>query len=106
MFESEALKSLGQWPLVQGAVAIVIIFAGVWLMRRGEKDKKQSDPMPQWLLMGPLHDMMGAVYEISEQGRQQTDLLRRIEDRMGDLLRQAEINKSTLETIRNESRLR
>lgn len=53
MFESEALKSLGAFPIVQATVAFVVIFACVWLMRRGEKDKKPPDPMPQWLMMGP-----------------------------------------------------
>jgi hypothetical protein len=55
---------------------------------------------------GPAADMMQPVHEVAEQGRQQTDLLRRIDDQMGDLLRQTEMNKSTLEAIRNEGRMR
>lgn len=106
MFESEALKSLGAFPIVQGAVAFVVVFAGLWLMRRGEKDKKPEQPIPQWLMMGPLHDMMQSVHEVAEQGRRSNDLLREIKDIAGDQLRQSEMNKATLEAIRNESRLR
>lgn len=94
MSETDAFKALGQWPIIQAAVALVVIFAGLWLMRRGERDKKPPDPMPQWLMMGPLHDMMMSVHEVAEETRRTNDLLRDIKDVMGDLLRQTEMNKA------------
>jgi hypothetical protein len=99
MFESEALKSLGAFPIIQAAVAFVVIFAGIWLLRRGEKDAKASEPVPQWIMMGPMHDMMQSVHNISEESRRQTELLDKINDSMLAC-------KVALEMIRNESRLR
>lgn len=106
MFDSETVKALGQWPILQFAAVVITMIAGIYAIRRGEKDRKPEQPIPQWMMMGPMHDMMEAVHNMAEQGRQQTDLLRRIDDHMADILRQAEMNKSTLEAIRNESRLR
>jgi hypothetical protein len=106
MFESEALKSLGPWPLVQAAVAIVIIFAAAYAWRRGEKDKRTPDVIPQWLMMGPLHDMMGAVHDVAEETRRTNDLLREVKEALGDVLRETQNSRNALEMIRNESRLR
>jgi hypothetical protein len=103
----KAFEALGPYPIVQAAVALLILSIALLLVWRASRDKAPArEPVPQWLMMGPLHDMMQSVHEVAEQGRQQTDLLRRIDDQMGDLLRQTEMNKSTLEAIRNESRMR
>lgn len=103
-----AFDAVNGFPIIQAALGILIVLVGVYFMTRGQRDNAAKPPelIPSWLMMGPLHDMMQSVHEVAEQGRQQTDLLRRIDDQMGDLLRQTEINKATLETIRNESRLR
>lgn len=99
MFESEALKSLGAFPIVQAAVGIVVILTALYLMRRGEKDRKAVEPIPQWLMMGPLHDMMQAVHDVAEQSRRSNDLLERLDQSLLAC-------KVALELIRDESRLR
>jgi hypothetical protein len=106
MSETDAFKVLGQWPIIQAAVALVVIFAGIYLMRRGEKDKKPPELIPQWLMMGPLHDMMGAVHDVAEESRRTNDLLRENKELLSDALQEARNTRQTLELIRNESRLR
>lgn len=103
----EAFSFTGPFPIIQAAVLLIVIYGIYAAATRGQRDSgAKPEPVPQWLMMGPLHDMMQSVHEVAEQGRQQTDLLRRIEGQLGDLLRQTEIAKATLEAIRNESRLR
>jgi len=104
---AKAFDALGAYPIIQAAVAALILLGGVYLIFRASRDKSvPREPVPQWLMMGPLHDMMGAVHDVAEQGRQQTDLLRRIEELSGKQLREIEKAKSVLEAIRNESKMR
>jgi hypothetical protein len=104
MSESDALKALGAFPIVQAAVAVIILFAGMFLMRRGERDPKSSRPapdqtVPQWLMMGPAHDAISAIHDIAEQGRRQIEVQERCEAHLMNI-------KAVLEAIRNESRMR
>ncbi|MBN8956512.1 MAG: hypothetical protein J0H17_08010 [Rhizobiales bacterium] len=62
--------------------------------------------VPQWLMMGPLHDMMQSVPEIAEETRRTNDLLREFKDLQGDILRELQTSRESLDLIRNESRLR
>lgn len=96
----KAFGALGQFPIIQAAVAILILFGGVYMAFRASRDKgRVPDPMPQWILMGPLHDMMEAVHDIAEESRRANDLLKECKDALLAC-------KSVLELIRNESRLR
>lgn len=111
MTEVEALKSLGAFPVVQAAVAILVILAGVWMVFRGGRDTKKpgngsSNGVPSWALYGPVHDAMGAIHDIAEQSRKQTDLLKRIERHCAESVKETHNNTAVLELIRNESRLR
>src|ERR1700675_3470731 len=101
MFETEALKSLGAFPIVQAAVALLVLLAGIWLMRRGERDKKieAPDQIPQWIMMGPAHDAIGAVHDIAEQCRRNTELLGRIEEHSRQTAEEARRNTGILEMI-------
>lgn len=105
MFESKALEALGAFPIVQAAVAILVVLAGIYLMRRGEKDKKPSsiEPVPQWLMMGPAHDAIGAVHDIAEQGRVQIHILERIETVLKDGAKEQRVQTQLLEQIANEN---
>lgn len=47
-------------------------------------------PVPQWIMMGPMHDMMQSVQEVAEEARHSNDLLREIKDVMGDVLRETQ----------------
>lgn len=105
MFEflADLLKSLaGYPPLAALAGFAIIIGGGVWLLLRGERDRKSNgngQTLPAWTLYGPAHDTMGAIHDIAEQSRRQTDLLERIDAGIQGC-------KAALEMIRNESRLR
>ncbi len=113
----KAFESLGAFPVVQAAVAIIIIWAGYILIPRGEKDGKQvqrdTGVIPQYLMMGPAHDAIGAIHEMNEQSRRTIDLLQQvvvelksIAESNHDLIVEAHRGTGVLEAIRNESRLR
>ncbi len=95
---SEAYKALGPWPILQFAAAVLMGVVGYKAIQRGEKDRK-PDSAPPWALYGPVHEVMQAVHDMSEQGRKQVDLLERIDTGIQAM-------KITIELIRNESRLR
>lgn len=63
-------------------------------------------PVPQWIMMGPMHDMMQSVHEVAEEARRTNDLLREVKDLLGDNVRETQHARQTLELIRNESRMR
>src|SRR5687768_11122017 len=96
----KAFGALGQFPIVQAAVAMLIILAGIYMLFRGSKERnsQQSSPehIPNWLMMGPMHNMMQEVRHIAEQGRRTNDLLKECKDAINTC-------KGVLELIRNES---
>lgn len=113
----KAFESLGAFPIVQAAVACLILMAGYILIPRGEKDAKKAQPdsgiIPQYLMMGPAHDAIGAIHEMNEQSRQHiaalarvVDILEDIADTNKELVHESRQNTGVLEMIRNESRLR
>ncbi len=64
------------------------------------------EPVPQWIMMGPMHDMMQSVHEVAEEARRTNDLLREVKDLLGDNVRETQHARQTFELIRNESRMR
>ena len=109
----KAFAALGAYPIIQSAVAITILLGALYLVVRATRDKPAvppplppHEPVPQWLMIGPMHDMIGAVHDVAEQSRRTNDLLREIKDVMGDTLRETQHARQTLELIRNESRMR
>lgn len=98
-----AFGALGQFPIIQASVAILIIIGGIYMIFKATKDRNSSSPshdqMPQWIMMGPMHDMIKRVENIDGEMRRQNELLRDIRD-------SAVACKAALEMIRNESRLR
>jgi hypothetical protein len=109
MSDAEALKSLGAFPLVQAAVALLVILAGIWLVVRGNRDKKTGDSgstIPQWLMMGPAHDAIGAIHDMAEQSRVTNHILERGEALLNEIAKEQRETTQMLELIRNESRLR
>ncbi|MGX9390496.1 hypothetical protein ACWX0K_07215 [Nitrobacteraceae bacterium UC4446_H13] len=102
----KAFAALGAYPIIQSAVAITILLGALYLVIRATRDKPAAppplpprEPIPQWLMMGPLHDMIGAVHDVAEQSRRTNDLLERADQSLMAC-------KVTLELIRDESRLR
>jgi len=106
----KAFAALGAYPIVQSAVAITILLGALYLVIRATRDKAPPlpphEPVPQWLMIGPMHDMIGAVHDVAEQSRRTNDLLREVKDVMSDAVRETQHARQTLELIRNESRMR
>jgi len=106
----KAFAALGAYPIVQSAVAITILLGALYLVIRATRDKPPPlpphEPVPQWLMIGPMHDMIGAVHDVAEQSRRTNDLLREVKDVMSDAVRETQHARQTLELIRNESRMR
>ena len=103
-----AFDSFNAFPIIQVAVAAAVFYA-IWAAAtRGSRDNAAKPPelIPQWLMIGPLHDMMQSVHEVAEEARRTNDLLREVRDGQGDILRETQHARQTLELIRNESRMR
>jgi hypothetical protein len=103
MTEAEALKSLGAFPVIQAAVAIVVIGVSVWAVFRGSREKKpvNGNGTPSWTLYGPVHDAMGAVHEMNEQSRETNRILGRIEVLWREHTKEQREQTMLLEDIRN-----
>lgn len=103
-----AFDSFNAFPIIQVAVAAAVFYA-IWAAAtRGQRDNAAKPPelIPQWLMIGPLHDMMQSVHEVAEEARRTNDLLKDNNDILGDVLTEFRTARQTLELIRNESRLR
>lgn len=103
-----AFDSFNAFPIIQVAVAAAVFYA-IWAAAtRGSRDSASKPPelIPQWLMIGPLHDMMQSVHEVAEEARRTNDLLKDSNDILGDVLTEFRTARQTLELIRNESRLR
>ena len=103
-----AFDSFNAFPIIQVAVAAAVFYAIWGAATRGSRDNAAKPPelIPQWILIGPLHDMMGAVHDVAEETRRTNDLLREFRDLQNDILRELQHARQTLEMIRNESRMR
>ena len=113
MFEflTEAFKALAGYPIIQVAVAIMVLLVGIHVMRRGEQDRKSGNgngqaTIPSWAMYGPVHEVMQAAHQINERSAKQCDLLERIEAHLDEIAKTSSHSKAALEMIRNESRLR
>jgi len=111
MFEllDNALKALAAYPPLAALAGLLVIGGGVWLMVRGERDRKTNGTtaqIPAWMLYGPAHDAMASVHQLAEQGRVQIHILERMEVVLKEIAREQLKARQALEMIRNESRLR
>jgi hypothetical protein len=103
------LDASASFPIfIQAAFVGLILLGGIYMMTRGNQDNATKPPelIPQWILIGPLHDMMQSVHEVAEEARRSNDLLREFKDLQNDILREMQHARQTLELIRNESRMR
>jgi hypothetical protein len=103
-----AFDSFNAFPIIQVAVAAAVFYA-IWAAAtRGSRDSASKPPelIPQWLMIGPLHDMMQSVHEVAEEARRTNDLLKDSNDILSDVLTEFRAARQTLEMIRNESRMR
>lgn len=65
MYE-EALKLLSQWPIVQGAVAVLMVLYGIKSMRKGEAQAAPANPhhepdVPSWVYRLGIDDCVQSV---------------------------------------------
>lgn len=74
------LASLASYPIVQGAVALLILYGGFRLMSKGTKDGPALAPpshdYPYWLATGPINDVFGAIYELKGDQEKILELMR------------------------------
>lgn len=98
----KAFSALGQFPIIQASVAIMIILGGLYMIFKASKDRgavSQNHATPPWIYSGPVHDTMKTIERIEQYNRSNNELLKDI--------REAAVScKAALELIRNESRLR
>lgn len=109
MSESEALKSLGAFPLVQAALFVMVVLAGIWVFLQSKRDSRANgnqSQIPQWVMMGPVNDAIRSIHAIAERGRDISHILERHEDHLKDIAKEQRETNQLLEIIRNESRLR
>lgn len=80
MFEflTEAFKALSAYPIVQAAVAILVLLFGITIMRRGERDRKAGGTsfpeVPVWLLYGPADAAVKSITKIEVNTAYQLEL--------------------------------
>ena len=65
MYE-EALKLLAQWPVVQGAVAVLLVLYGIKSMRKGEAVAAPGNPhhdadVPSWMYRLGVDDCINTL---------------------------------------------
>ena len=108
MFETEAFKALGAYPIVQFALAILIVGGGAYAIVRGQRDRNGAKPeaMPQWAMFGPIHDAMTEVHRMGEQSRATNHILSRIEEETKGMGKEQREQTQLLEDIRNSLVLR
>jgi hypothetical protein len=100
--ESEALKALAPFPLVEAAAAICILALGGVAIFMGLRDKKPAtNGAPPWSLYGPAADAMKAIHEMTEQSRVGNSTLSRIESVVTEMSKQQREGTMLLEDIRN-----
>jgi hypothetical protein len=101
--ESEALKALAPFPLVEAAAAICILALGGVAIFMGLRDKKAANGngAPPWSLYGPAADAMKAIHEMTEQSRVGNSTLSRIESAVTEMSKQQREGTMLLEDIRN-----
>lgn len=98
----EVFKALANYPIVESAVALLILIFGYRAMREGRRDGPQPAPSyqsheyPAWMLTGPAYEMINAIHEIKNQERRQTELL-------SELSRESRRQTQLLENIWNEN---
>jgi hypothetical protein len=106
----KAFAALGAYPIIQSAIAITILLGALYLVMHATRDKPPPlpprEPIPECIMMGPMHDMMQSVHEVAEEARRTDDLFAGVKDLLGDNVRETQHAGQTLEMIRNESRMR
>lgn len=65
---SVAMGALGNYPIVQSAVALIIVAGGIFAMFRGSKDQTVkaatvNEPSPEWTAKQVLEDVRRCVHE-------------------------------------------
>ena len=96
------LAALNPFPVVQMAVGAVILVAGIWLMLRAERDRRQAGAGAT--VSAPLPDGVGLFFSgplvvALECCREMAATLRRIEAEMREIRACAERQERALDAI-------
>lgn len=94
------LSALNPFPIVQMAVGAVILVAGIWLMLRAERDRRQGGAT----VSAPLPDGVGLFFNgplvvALECCREMSATLKRIEEQVREMRASAERRERALEAI-------
>lgn len=97
------LAALNPFPVVQMAVGAVILVAGIWLMLRAERDRRQGGG-PGATVSAPLPDGVGMFFSgplvvALECCREMAGTLRRIEAELREIRASAERQERMLDAI-------
>lgn len=109
---SNALQAFAIYPVVQIAVAVLIMMIGMMVFRKGERDRKaggnnsNADAVPLWALYGPVKDVLDQIRLLGEQSRFLNDIVSRAV--RNQETQESEQRKQTmlLEDIRNNQEMR
>jgi hypothetical protein len=98
------LSALNPFPIVQMAVGAVILVAGIWLMLRAERDRRQGSTQAGASLSAPLPDGVGLFFNgplvvALECCREMSATLKRIEEQVREMRASAERRERALEAI-------
>lgn len=113
MFAESVLKAFANYPIIEGAVALLILYGGYRLMNKGAKDGPAVE-YPHWLTSGPVNDVFGAIYDMRNYYERLLDFekeerteRRHHRERVLEILRSIERSSNrqaqTLEMIQNEN---
>lgn len=114
MFAEQVLKAFSNYPIVECAVALLILYGGYRLMNKGSKDGPPPHEFPLWLTSGPVDNVFGAIYGIQnnldriwdqqkEDRRRQERHNEKLLELLNDLKQNSRRQVQALEMIQNEN---
>lgn len=85
MFADSVLKALANYPIIESAVALLILLVGYRATREGKKDGPSPGPsypstheFPLWVLTGPVHDALVHIAATKHETTRCRELLEEI----------------------------
>jgi hypothetical protein len=94
------LEALSHYPLVEGAVAIIVAIVGLRAINAGRKDgpvaPSPAHEYPSWLMAAPVVNLMERLHNMEDHNEHQVKLLEEIRDSNRRIVQ-------VLEMIQNEN---
>ena len=94
------VEALSRYPLVEGAVAIIVVIVGLRAISAGRKDgpvaPSPAHEYPSWLMAAPVVNLMERLHNMEDHNEHQVKLLEEIR-------KEAREQTQLLEQIANEN---